>query len=173
MRGRKDYWISAIDALIESRGMCCYLPLCSSSVNHLFPEILFKREDRWHKHRELESKKYSRQRGKEEAREHMCYQALVGQAEIDLAFQTPSTVSSWSSRWRQTELKQRDLEEMFFRWSERFPTLATLERWQWDNQPHWALMYEVHERAKEALSNIRELERWMVPNKLNHMQVAL
>jgi len=62
---------------------------------------------------------------------------------------------------------------MFFRWSERFPSLATLERWQWDNQPHWALMYEVQALAKEASPAVRAHERWMVPNKLVHREARV
>jgi hypothetical protein len=96
------------------------------------------------------------------------YQAQVGQAEIDLAFQTPDTVRSWFARWRQTDISENVLDDMFFRWSERFPSLATLERWQWYHQPHWALMTEVHALAKEAPAHLSALERWMVPNKLVH-----
>jgi hypothetical protein len=174
LRGRKDNWIRSIDTLIESRGTCCYLPLCSSAANDLFPETLFKTDDRYKKQQELKDLKYTRQYSKEQVRAKLAYQALVGQAETELAFQTPETVKSWSSRWRQTEIRGNDLDDMFFRWSERFPSLATLERWHWDNEPHWALMYEVQALAKEAPEPVKSLERWMVPNKLcNHPMRAI
>lgn len=32
LRGSRDSWLSAIDALIESRGTCCWLPLSVVSV---------------------------------------------------------------------------------------------------------------------------------------------
>lgn len=166
LRGRKDQWINAIDALIESRGTCCYLPLSISDAHNLFPETRFKEDERFNKHLELKNLKYSRQYSKEQARKEISYQALIGQAEIDLAFHTPETVKSWYARWRQTDISENALDDMFFCWSEHFPSLATLEKWQWDNEPHWALMYEIQELAKEAPAHIKELERWMVPNKL-------
>ncbi|MBJ9324996.1 plasmid SOS inhibition protein A [Citrobacter freundii] len=70
---------------------------------------------------ELNDEKYSRQRRREACQREMEYQALAGQAEIELTFHTPETVSRWRSRWSGTELRQYDLEDMFWRWSERFP----------------------------------------------------
>ncbi|HEY3591975.1 MAG TPA: plasmid SOS inhibition protein A [Buttiauxella sp.] len=168
LRGRKAHWISAIDTLIESRGTCCYLPLSVSAAYELFPETRFKEDERFRQKLDLREQKYSRQRSKARLSEQQAYQSRVGQAEIDLAFQTPATVQSWFSRWRQTDISENLLDDMFFRWSERFPSLTTLERWHWDNQPHWALMYEVQALATEAPAQIKEFERWMVPNKLIH-----
>ncbi|EIX3165468.1 plasmid SOS inhibition protein A, partial [Salmonella enterica] len=90
----------------------------------------------------------------------------AGQAEIELAFHTPETVSSWSARWSGTELRQYDLEDMFWRWSERFPSLEPMERWLMANQPFWSVMVETDALAKESPESVRQLERWMVPNKL-------
>lgn len=173
LRGRKNSWISAIDTLIESRGTCCYLPLSTHAADELFPETRFKEQERYRQKRDLNTQKYTRQRSKARRSAQRAYQAQVGQAEIDLAFQTPETVRSWFSRWRQTEIRDTVLDDMFFRWSERFPSLATLERWQWDHQPHWALMYEVQALANEASPGVRAQERWIVPNKLVHREVRL
>jgi hypothetical protein len=170
LRGRKAHWISAIDTLIESRGTCCYLPLSVNAAHALFPETRFKEDERFRQKRDLREQKYSRQRSKARMSEQQAYQCRVGQAEIDLAFQTPETVRSWFSRWRQTDISANTLDDLFFRWSERFPSLSSLERWQWDNQPHWALMFEVRALATEAPAHIKELERWMVPNKLVHQK---
>lgn len=168
LRGRKSQWLSAIDTLIESRGTCCYLPLSSHAAYDLFPEIRFKEDERFRQKLDLREQKYSRQRSKARECARRAYQAQVGQAEIDLAFQTPETVRSWFARWRQTDISETVLDDLFFRWSERFPSLATLERWQWYHQPHWALMTEVQALAKEAPAHLSALERWMVPNKLVH-----
>lgn len=160
LRGKKQDWLAAIDRLIESRGACCWLPLSVSDGWRLFPETKFQTSERRRRQNELSAEKYTRQRRKE------AYQALAGQAEIELAFHTPETVSSWSARWSGTELRQFDLEEMFWRWSERFPSLAPMERWMMVNQPFWSVMVESDALARESTESIRQLERSMVPNKL-------
>lgn len=166
LRGSKDNWLSAIDSLIESRGICCYLPLSVGAGQDMFPEVRFLKTERSRRQDELREEKYTRQRRKEEHLRERTYQALAGQAEIELAFHTPDTVSSWSARWSGTGLRQYDLEEMFWRWSERFPSLEPMERWMMANQPFWSVMIETDALAKESPEYVRQLERWMVPNKL-------
>ncbi|ECI4151890.1 plasmid SOS inhibition protein A [Salmonella enterica subsp. salamae] len=168
LRGNKQDWLAAIDRLIESRGACCWLPLSLSDGWRLFPETKFQMQERTRRHSELGAEKYTRQRRKEACQRETAYQALAGQAEIELAFHTPETVSGWSARWSGTELRQYDLEEMFWRWSERFPSLAPMERWMMANQPFWSVMVESDALAKESPEPVRQLERWMVPNKLIH-----
>ncbi|NWC63995.1 plasmid SOS inhibition protein A [Cedecea sp. P7760] len=168
LRGNKERWASAIDTLISSQGNVCYLPLGMNDARRVFPEVYFSAQDRLQKRAELKSSRYSRQAEKEESHHEMRYLARVGQAKIDLAFQTPDTVSSWSSRWTQAEVSEYDLESMFFEWSGRFPELAEIERWQWQNEPLWALMMAVNDEAKKASPAERALARWMVPNKLTH-----
>lgn len=145
----------------------------------LFPETKFQTSERRRRQNELSAEKYTRQRRKEacQRRKEACqresaYQALAGQAEIDLAFHTPETVSSWSACWSGTELRQYDLEDMFWRWSERFPSLEPMERWMMANQPFWSVMVESDALAKESPESVRQLERWMVPNKLMHQEAS-
>lgn len=168
LRGEKEQWVQAVDVLIESRGACCYLPLPVDAGQSLFPEMAFRHKERQRRQDELRDEKYTRQRRREECQRETAYQALLGQAEIELAFQTPETVSSWSARWSGTELRQYDLENMFWRWSERFPSLEPMERWMMANQPFWSVMVESDALAKESPEPVRQLERWMVPNKLTH-----
>lgn len=168
LRGKKQDWLAAIDRLIESRGACCWLPLSLSDGWRLFPETKFQVSERCRRQSELKTEKYTRQRRKEAYQREAAYQALAGQAEIELAFHTPETVSSWSARWSGTELRQYDLEDMFWRWSERFPSLESMERWMMANQPFWRVIVESHALAKESPESVRQLERWMVPNKLGH-----
>ncbi|EDT9866677.1 TPA: plasmid SOS inhibition protein A [Escherichia coli] len=172
LRGKKQDWLAAIDRLIESRGACCWLPLSVSDGWRLFPETKFQMSERRRRQNELSAEKYTRQRRKEACQRESAYQALAGQAEIDLAFHTPETVSSWSARWSGTELRQYDLEDMFWRWSERFPSLEPMERWMMANQPFWSVMVESDALAKESPESVRQLERWMVPNKLMHQEAS-
>jgi hypothetical protein len=166
LRGKKQDWLAAIDRLIESRGACCWLPLSVSDGWRLFPETKFQTSERRRRHSELGAEKYTRQRRRKACQRETAYQALAGQAEIELAFQTPETVSSWSARWSGTELRQYDLEEMFWRWSERFPSLEPMERWMTEDQPFWTVMAETDALARENPESVRQMERWMVPNKL-------
>lgn len=168
LRGNKERWASAIDTLISTQGNVCYLPLGMNDARLIFPEVYFSAQDRMLKRAELKSSRYSRQAEKERDYHEMAYQALVGQAKIDLAFQTPDTVSSWSSRWTQAEVSEYDLEKMFFEWSVRFPELAEIERWQWLREPLWALMMAVNDQAKKATPAERAQARWLVPNKLTN-----
>ena len=166
LRGSRNSWIRAIDALIESCGTCCWLPLPVSAGQHLFPEVAFQQTERVRCQDALRHEKYTRQRRKEACQRERAYQVLAGQAEIELAFHTPETVSSWSARWSGAELRQYDIEEMFWRWSERFPSLEPMERWMMENQPFWSVMAETKALARESPDAVRQLERWMVPNKL-------
>ncbi|ELY4545676.1 plasmid SOS inhibition protein A [Cronobacter sakazakii] len=168
LRGKKQDWLAAIDRLIESRGACCWLPLSVSDGRRLFPETKFQTSERRRRQNELSAEKYTRQRRKEAYLRDTAYRALAGQAEIELAFHTPGTVGSWSARWSGTELRQHDLEDMFWHWSERFPSLAPMERWMMANQPFWSVMVESDALAKESPEPVRQLERWMVPNKPTH-----
>ena len=93
------------------------------------------------------------------------YQALVAQAEIELAFHSPETVGSWYARWSD-RVAEHDLETLFWLWGERFPSLAGMERWQWQDMPFWQVIAEAGMAAREAGHAVREMERWMVPNKL-------
>lgn len=166
LRGSRDNWLSAIDALIESRGTCCWLPLPASAGQRLFPEVAFQQTERVRCQDALRDEKYTRQRHKERCQRERAYQALAGQAEIELAFHTPETVSSWSARWSGTELRQYDLEEMFWRWSERFPSLSALERDEFAREPLWSMVFEAGLLTEEASVPVRQLEHWMEPNKL-------
>lgn len=166
LRGKKQDWLAAIDQLIESRGACCWLPLSVSDGWRLFPETKFQTSERRRRQSELSAEKYTRQRRKEACQHETAYQALAGQAEIELALHTPDTVSYWSARWSGTELRQYDLEDMFWRWSERFPSLEPMERWMMESEPFWMVMAETGALARESPGSVRQLERWMVPNKL-------
>nr|WP_097292074.1 conjugation system SOS inhibitor PsiB [Escherichia coli] len=45
-------------------------------------------------------------------------------------------------------------------------SLAGMERWQWQDMPFWQVIAEASLAAREAGHAVREMERWMVPNKL-------
>jgi len=131
----------------------------------LFPSVRFRVRERSRHKSALVMQKYSRQQAREAEQKARAYQALVAQAEIELAFHSPETVGSWHSRWSD-RVAEHDLETLFWQWGERFPSLAGMERWQWQDMPFWQVIAEASMAAREAGHAVREMERWMVPNKL-------
>ncbi|GHM57671.1 hypothetical protein ECZU51_63410 [Escherichia coli] len=75
------------------------------------------------------------------------YRALVAQAEIELAFHSPETVGSWHARWSD-RVAEHDTETLFWQWGERFPSLAGMERWQWQDMPFWQVIAEASLAAR-------------------------
>ncbi|EAS8533988.1 plasmid SOS inhibition protein A [Salmonella enterica] len=169
LRGKKQDWLAAIDRLIESQGEICCLPLPSDAGDRLFPPVRFRAGERQRQKMSLKEQKYSRQLHRKAVSRARAYQARVGQAEIELAFHTPATAGSWLSRWSGSDVPDYELESMFWRWSERFPSLAGFERWLWQGVPLWKIVYAAGLSGREASAHVRELECWMVPNKLREM----
>ncbi|QZY49601.1 plasmid SOS inhibition protein A (plasmid) [Escherichia coli] len=164
LRGNRSQWLYAVDVLIETQGEVCLLPFpamqqsgcsrrCGSVSGAQSPQI------------RTGHAKYSRQQAREAEQKARAYQALVAQAEIELAFHSPETVGSWHARWSD-RVAEHDLETLFWQWGERFPSLAGMERWQWQDMPFWQVIAEASLAAREAGHAVREMERWMVPNKL-------
>lgn len=65
-----------------------------------------------------------------------------------------------------SRVAEHDLETLFWQWGERFPSLAGMERWQWQDMPFWQVIAEAGMAARVVGHAVREMERWMVPNKL-------
>ncbi|EFB3360803.1 conjugation system SOS inhibitor PsiB [Escherichia coli] len=135
------------------------------AAERLFPSVRFRVRERSRHKSALVMQKYSRQQAREAEQKARAYQALVAQAEIELAFHSPETVGSWHARWSD-RVAEHDLETLFWQWGERFPSLAGMERWQWQDMPFWQVIAEASLAAREAGHAVREMERWMVPNKL-------
>lgn len=165
LRGNRLQWLYAIDVLIETQGAVCLLPLPGDAAERLFPSVRFRVRERSRHKSALVMQKYSCQQAREAEQKARAYQALVAQAEIELAFNSPETVGSWHARWSY-RVAEHDLETLFWQWGERFPSLAGMERWQWQDMPFWQVIAEASLAAREAGHAVREMERWMVPNKL-------
>lgn len=59
-------------------------------------------------------------------------------------------MSSWGSRWAGSALHQYDIEDMFWRWSGRFPSLAELDRDEFWGEPFWCVTREAGLLAADA-----------------------
>lgn len=118
--------------------------------SRLFPSVRFRVRERSRHKSALVMQKYSRQQAREAEQKARAYQALVAQAEIELAFHSPETVGSWHARWSD-RVAEHDLETLF---------------WQWQDMPFWQVIAEAGMAARVVGHAVREMERWMVPNKL-------
>lgn len=99
---------SALDELLSSQGERSPLPLPLAVRAELFPGVTFRTRTRRDSHAALKQHKAQRQEDNRLAREALLHQAQVGQARIDLSFQSPETVGAWYARWGD-ELDEREL----------------------------------------------------------------
>lgn len=166
--GNRLLWLAAVDKLIESFGEVCVLPLPSDAGHRLFPSVPFREGERRRQKTTLTEQKYSRQREREAERRELEYQTCFAQAQIDLAFHTPATVGSWLSRWSGV-VEEHDLETIFWGWCGRFPSLSSFDRFFWQEEPLWRLIFEAGEAGRGAPVQVRALEQWMIPNKLENV----
>ena len=119
LHGNRLQWLYAIDVLIETQGEVCLLHLPGDAAERLFPSVRFRVRERSRHKSALVMQKYSRQQAREAEQKARAYQALVAQAEIELAFHSPETVGSWYARWSD-RVAEHDLETLFWQWGERF-----------------------------------------------------
>ncbi|WP_180303270.1 plasmid SOS inhibition protein A, partial [Escherichia coli] len=52
-----------------------------------------------------------------------------------------ATVGSWLSRWSGV-VEEHDLETIFWGWCGRFPSLSSFDRFFWQEEPLWRLIFE-------------------------------
>lgn len=154
----------AFDTLIHSRGRLCYPPLSTDMVQNLFPEQAFSFSERSIQRAMREDNLYSRQESRRDREKEDKYQNRVGQAEIDLAFQTPETLRAWYESWSQQDIRDYDIQRMLWAWTERSPSLAHLVKAYYDRAHD--IVLDVHDVAESSTPAVKDLERWMVPNKI-------
>jgi hypothetical protein len=92
------------------------------------------------------------------------YQTMVAQAQIELAFTTPSELAAWYKRQERQGIFDDDLIESVYAWSQRFSGVRS-EVFM-SGQPLWAVLNDM----QNALANRTSTEKWldilMLPNKL-------
>ncbi|QXB24160.1 plasmid SOS inhibition protein A [Lelliottia amnigena] len=154
----------AFDTLIRSRGRLCYPPLDTEMVHNLFPEQAFSTRER-HTQRDMrEANLYTRQELRRSREKNEKYRSRAGQAEIDLAFQTPETLRAWYASWSQQDIRDYDIQRMLWAWTERSPSLSHLVKAYYDCAHD--IVLDVHDVAETSTPEEKALERWMVPNKI-------
>ncbi|MCW7026546.1 plasmid SOS inhibition protein A [Escherichia coli] len=127
----------------------------------------FREGERRRQKTTLTEQKYSRQREREAERRELEYQTCFAQAQIDLAFHTPATVGSWLSRWSGV-VEEHDLETIFWGGAGVFHHCHHLTGFLAGGTT-LAADFEAGEAGRGAPVQVRALEQWMIPNKLENV----
>lgn len=156
----KQHYIEAIDSLIATQGDLCPLPLSDSIVTTFFPETRHRQQERRLRRWDVKFQRKANQQEKAVQQKRRRYQTQVAQAEIDLAFTTPSELSAWYMRQAKKGIYDDDLIEMVQAWGLRFVNIDR-ETWNGQTDLYWFV---------DALEGRVEAELWldwlMLPNKL-------
>lgn len=161
-------YIEALDRLIESGGQYSPVPLSGDVAATLFPaygELCRERRERqW----DIKYERKERRLLRDVQQKRRRYQTQLAQAEVGLAFATPSTVGAWYAYWSKQDIDEDDLTEGFFAWFERFPSMAGSKLMHFKSHALWAVM----EQLKGIEGDLTEAERvfnaLLTPNKLRH-----
>jgi hypothetical protein len=160
----KQHYIEAIDSLIATQGDLCPLPLSDSIVTTFFPETRHRQQERRLRRWDVKFQRKANQQEKAVQQKRRRYQTQVAQAEIDLAFTTPSEVSAWYMRQAKKGIYDDDLIEMVQAWGLRFVNIDSA-MWNCQNDLCWFL-----DGMRTELEGRAEVELWldtlMLPNKL-------
>lgn len=162
----KDDYIAALDKLIETRGRSCPLPLSGSAVGQYFPEAHYRLSERKNRQWELQFTRVDKIESKQRQQKRRRYQTQVAQAQIELAFTTPSELAAWYKRQERQGIYDDDLIGAVYAWSQRFSGIRS-EVFA-SGQPLWAVLNDMH----DALVSRTAIEQWldllMLPNKVAH-----
>ena len=162
---KADY-IAALDRLIETRGRSCPLPLSGSTVGQYFPEEHYRLSERKKRQWELQFTRVDKIEAKQRQQKRRRYQTQVAQAQIELAFTTPSELAAWYKRQERQGIYDDDLIEAVYAWSQRFSGVRSDVFAS--GQPLWAELNAM----QDTLASRTTLERWldtlMLPNKVAH-----
>lgn len=94
------------------------------------------------------------------------YQNQLAQAEVELAFVTPSTVGAWYAYWSKRDIYEDDLTEGFFAWFERFPRMAGCNLQHYKSDALWAVMERLQRVEADLTEDERAFNALLIPNKL-------
>ncbi|MEG1654717.1 MAG: plasmid SOS inhibition protein A [Hafnia sp.] len=160
----KSDYIAALDRLIETRGMACPLPLSGSTVARFFPDEHYRLSERQVRQWELRFTRFDKIEAKQRQQKRRRYQIKVAQAQIELAFTTPSELVAWYKRQERHGIFDDDLIESVHAWSRRFSGVRSAVFLS--GQPLWAVLNDMQDVLTNRTSTEKWLDMLMLPNKL-------
>lgn len=160
----KDRYLAALDKLVESRGSVCPLPLSGCAVSQYFPQTGYRMSERQHRRWDVSYSRREKQQEKEHQQKRRRYQTAVAQAEIELAFITPSALTAWYKRQEKRGIYDDDLTDMLAAWSGRFTDLQ--DKAFCSGQPLWAIFDEMNGELAQRSAAQQWLDTQLLPNRL-------
>ena len=160
----KERYLAALDKLVESRGSVCPLPLSGCAVGQYFPQTGYRLSERQHRRWDVSYSRREKQQEKERLQKRRRYQTAVVQAEIELAFITPSALTAWYKRQEKRGIYDDDLTDMLAAWGGRFTGLQG-EAFN-SGQPLWAILDELGGELTERPVAQQWLDAQLLPNRL-------
>ena len=160
----KNRYIAALDTFVQSRGYLCPLPLCDHHVRDFFPELDYRDRERQGRKIQSQVQVVSRARQKAQIKAQQQYQNRLAQAEIELAFITPSEFKSWYNRFNHDGIEEYDLIELLVNWTSRFNNLNL--RKYLDFAPLWSALLDFNEDIDTRSYGEQLLDNYAIPNKL-------
>lgn len=160
----KERYLAALDKLIESRGSVCPLPLSGCAVGQYFPQAAYRHAERQHRRWDVSCRRSENQQEKALQQKRRRYKVAVAQAEIELAFVTPSALAAWYRRQEKRGIYDDDLTEMLLGWGLRFTGLQI--KGFYSGQPLWAIIDEMGGELAERSVVQQRFDDQMLPNRL-------
>ncbi|MEN4051919.1 plasmid SOS inhibition protein A [Serratia marcescens] len=166
-----ERYVEALDLLLESNGKYCPLPLPSDTAARLFPANAVRLRERDNRKWEMKFERQKRRHSREKQQKRRRYQNMLAQAEIELAFVTPSTVSSWYAHWSRKDIYEHDLSGSFDAWLERFPCFSRFEMRHCKGDALWSVVEYLGKVEAELTDAERIFNTLLLPNKLSYSEV--
>lgn len=160
----KERYLAALNTLVESRGNVCPLPLSGCAVSQYFPHTGYRQSERQHRRWDVSYSRREKQQEKERLQKRRRYQTAVAQAEIELAFITPSALTAWYKRQEKLGIYDDDLTDMLAAWSGRFTGVQV--RGFCSGQPLWAILDEMNGELAQRSATQQWLDTQLLPNRL-------
>ncbi|TCT28915.1 PsiA protein [Providencia alcalifaciens] len=160
----KNRYLAALDTFIQSRGLVCPLPLSDRNVRDFFPERYFRDCERQDRKIQSHNHVESRARQKAQIKVEQQYQNRLAQAEIELAFITPSEFKSWYNRFNRDGIHDYDLIELLVNWTQRFSSLNL--RKYLDFALLWSALLDFYDEIDTRSYGEQLLDGYAIPNKL-------
>lgn len=160
----KSDYIAALDRLIETRGRDCPLPLSGITVGEYFPDERYRQSERKNRQWELRFVHVEKIEAKKRLQKRRRYQTMVSQAQIELAFTTPSELAAWYKRQERQGIYDDDLIESVHAWSQRFSGVCSDVFLS--GQPLWAVLNDMRDTLVSRTTVEQWLDSCVLPNKL-------
>lgn len=144
--------------------MDCPLPLSASAVKQYFPDEHYRLSERKNRQWELRFTRVDKIEAKQRQQKRRRYQTQVAQAQIELAFTTPSELAAWYKRQERQGIFDDDLVECVHAWSQRFSGVRS--QVFLSGQPLWAVLNDMHDELESRTHVEQWLDTLLLPNKL-------